>query len=194
MVSIQLLPTKSVKKKKKKWTQWYEVFPFFNRNFKNDTLYELSNIKMLPTTLGKPNKIYLLESGPQLPACSLSSAPLRGIGSKYREKIAQNRANVTTTRKNKVIEFLFSATTKDVRLYSEKQSNISCDSFSNYSPVGTCHFIWHILKILSYDNNYYIKFWVDTVTQTLHSSLTHFIRNTWLQSGQNTAERIELQP
>lgn len=86
----------------------------------------------------------------------------------------------------------FPATTNGVTRYLKKKSRINCDSFSNYNPVGTCHFIWHILKILSYYNSYCIKFRVDTMTQTLHSSLTHFIRKTGLQSGSNTTDQYRV--
>lgn len=63
---------------------------------------------------------------------------------------------------------------------------VSCDSFSKYNPVGTWHFIWHILNILSSYSSYHIKFCVDSVTSTLPSFLTHFIRVAWLQHGSNT--------
>lgn len=144
---------------------------------------------MLATNLGKSNKIYLLpESGPQATSLQPEICLIRIINSKHRGKIAQNSVYISKIRKNKDIEFLSPTTSKGVPLSPKKKSRISCDSFSNDNPVGTCHFIRHILKVLRSHNSYYIKFWVDTMTQTLHSSLTHFIRTTGLQSGSNTTD------
>ena len=108
------------------------------------------------------------------------------------ERLYKIVCHVLKIRKNKDVEFLSSTTTKGVILLPKKKFHINCDSFSDYNSVGTCRFIWHILKILSYYNSYYIKVWVDTMAQTLHSSLTHFITTTGLQSGSNTKDQYRV--
>lgn len=114
---------------------------------------------------------------------------MRIISSKHRGKIAHNSVYIWKIRKNKDIELFFPCYTKAFTRYPKKKSHIFCNSFSSYNSVGTCHFIWHILKILNYCNSYHIKFCVGTMTQTLHSSLTHFIRKTGLQSQNNTTDQ-----